>query len=123
LTASLPAPLSPAGATSTTPLAFAAATAACSAGLPPTGGVLVVPEPDRLGLVSAGPCWAGSTGRSMTVAPMLAAYRMPAAMARGRAATRSALLSEGSPGLTVTRTDMILAAGAMPMMPWEPPGP
>jgi len=90
--------------------------AAFSAALPPAAAVAP-------GLPSALAC-PGSKGRSMTCAPCLAAYLIPAAIAAGSAAAICASASSGSPGPRVTLTDRIRAAGATPMTPdAAPPDP
>ena len=113
-----PAPPSPAGATSTTPLLSASVTAARSAGLPP----VTAEVPPCAAALSAATA-AGSSGRSMTWAPCRTAYRMPRAMAIGSAATVVALVSSGSLFSRVTRTERIFASGATPMMPSACPVP
>ena len=113
-----PAPPSPAGATRTTPLLSAKATAARSAGLPPVAAKM----PPCAAALSAATA-AGSSGRSMTWAPWRTAYRMPRAMAIGSAATVVALASSGSLFSRVTRTERIFAWGATPMIPSACRGP
>gem|GEM_PF-3951426 len=59
----------------------------------------------------------------MTRAPWPTAYLMPSAMAPGRPRVSAGREFSGSLYSSVTRTDRIRAAGAMPTMPSWSPGP